>query len=80
MIVPDTSSAGRLLLLEEVSALVRLSPVTIGRLRRRGEFPEPLALGARRLAWRAGDVESYLAGLPQVSSERAHQPAGCSDE
>jgi prophage regulatory protein len=57
----------RLLLLHEVMERVRLSRPTIFRLRRAGTFPEPVTLGARRLAWKESDVEAYIAALPPAS-------------
>lgn len=45
----------------EVRALVGgLSITTLWRMRRRGEFPEPVQLSKRRVGWRRSDVELWL--------------------
>jgi prophage regulatory protein len=64
----------RLLLLPDVVERVRLSRPTIFRLRRAGIFPEPVLLGARRLAWRGEDVERYLASLAPAPAPKATAP------
>jgi predicted DNA-binding transcriptional regulator AlpA len=61
------NSADPLLLPHEVRALVRLSQPTIDRLRRRKQFPEPLVVGLRRIAWRASTIEQWLNSRPTAA-------------
>ena len=44
------------------------SPTTLWRLWKAGQFPAPLKLGARRNAWRASDIEAWLAAGPATQS------------
>ena len=50
----------------------RLSATTIWRLRRRKQFPEPVAVSANRKVWREADVNSWIerrtAAPPEASS------------
>lgn len=50
----------RLLELEEVLKLTKLSRTTIWRLTKRGKFPQPIRLSARRVAWLKSDVLLWL--------------------
>ncbi|WP_457093158.1 helix-turn-helix transcriptional regulator [Microvirga sp. P5_D2] len=59
--------SNKLLLPSEVSARVRLSPKTIYRLRRKDQFPAPIVLGERRIAWRESDIERWLANCATAS-------------
>jgi prophage regulatory protein len=59
---PSTDDQLSVLLLEnEVCALTRLSPVTIWRMERRGEFPRRIKIGAKRIAWSGKEVRGWLA-------------------
>ena len=44
----------------EVENLVQLSRSTIYLMIQRGEFPAPVKLGRRAVAWRAEDVEDWI--------------------
>ncbi len=55
------AAADRLLFPHEVRAKVRLSEPTIYRLRRKNDFPEPIVLGERRIAWWNSEVDKWLA-------------------
>lgn len=44
----------------EVEALTGLSRSTIYDWMKRGEFPQPVKLGARLVAWRESDVTAWL--------------------
>jgi predicted DNA-binding transcriptional regulator AlpA len=57
---PLTENPDPLLLPAEVRAIVRLSQPTIDRLRRKKQFPEPLVIGLRRIAWRSSWIYRWL--------------------
>ncbi|MBM4032825.1 MAG: hypothetical protein FJ291_13695 [Planctomycetes bacterium] len=65
----STLDAVRLLTVNEVSDLLRLSPRSIWREAARAEagltsFPKPFTIGGGRLRrWRLADVRSYIDGL-----------------
>lgn len=44
---------------------VGLSPATLHRKIKAGQFPKPVALGARAVGWRENDIDAYIAALPQ---------------
>ena len=71
----EPSGSGlRLLAIADVAELCLLSPRTITRRRGLGDFPEPVALSAKRVAWREEDVLTWIASRPAVSSgERRSQ-------
>jgi prophage regulatory protein len=48
-------------LLPEVVARTRLSAPTIWRLERKGKFPKRLVIGLRRVAWRAVELDRWMA-------------------
>jgi prophage regulatory protein len=50
----------KLLLPEEVRALIRLSEPTIYRLRRKGKFPAPIMLGEKRIAYRESEITAWI--------------------
>ena len=54
---------------KQVTDKVGISHTTLWRLRRSGEFPEPIQLSTRRIGWREDEVEQYL------ESRRAQTPA-----
>ncbi len=58
---PNQEIADRLLLPQEVVQRVRLSKPTIYRLRRAGEFPAPIVVGRKRIAFRESEIEMWLA-------------------
>lgn len=47
---------------------IRLSRDTVRRLWRTGKFPVPVRLGHHHLAWRAKDIETYIANLPSADA------------
>jgi prophage regulatory protein len=55
-----------LLLKPEVLAKTRLSAATLWRQVTAGKFPQPVKIGERRVAWRADDVDRWMASLPRV--------------
>jgi prophage regulatory protein len=57
-----TQRPPRLLGLGEVAQLIGLSEGSLYRLRRSGQFPAPIRIGRRRVAWLAGEIETWIAG------------------
>jgi len=49
-----------MLKLKEVISLVSLSRSTIYVYIKKNEFPKPVKLTDRRIAWRSSDIQSYL--------------------
>jgi prophage regulatory protein len=52
----------QLLTIKEVMAKTRLSRSTIDRLRKEGEFPEPIYIGKRCKRWIESDVDGCIEG------------------
>ncbi|WP_319823847.1 AlpA family transcriptional regulator [Thalassovita sp.] len=52
--------AQKLLRRPEVEARTGVSRSTLYDWMKRGEFPQPLKLGARLVAWREGDIDDWL--------------------
>ena len=50
----------RLVIMEDVLRLVPFSRQYLYVLMDRGEFPRPLKIGVRRIAWRESDIESWI--------------------
>ena len=50
----------------QVVQLIGLSAATIWRLRRRGDFPEPVALSPGRVGWSAVVIDQWLATRDEV--------------
>ena len=48
---------------DKVCALIGLSEVTLWRMRQRGEFPRPVLIGGRKIAWPKHVVDAWLASL-----------------
>ena len=53
--------AERILRRPDVENITGLSRSTIYAWMERGEFPKPVALGARLVGWRESDIEAWLA-------------------
>ena len=48
---------------------IRLSRKRLFELRQQGQFPEPLVIGERRLAWKQSDLDrNYLASRPRANA------------
>lgn len=56
----------RLIRMRELPPIVGLKPAMIYRLRALGEFPQPVKLYGRAVAWRSDDIAEWIA-----SRERA---------
>jgi len=59
-----TASAPRLLSMRQVTAMTTYSRPSIYRLIARQKFPKPLKLGDVKIAFRADEVEAWLASRP----------------
>jgi prophage regulatory protein len=57
---------GRLMSMREVVALTTYARPSIYRLIGQGRFPRPLKLGETKIAFRADDVEAWLASRPMA--------------
>jgi prophage regulatory protein len=58
-----TSSNHRLLRLPSVLDRVPFSKTEIYRRVRTGEFPKPISIGVRAVAWLEADIEAYILSL-----------------
>ena len=56
----------KMLRIEEVMEITRLSRATIYRKMSKGQFPKPLKLGDRAVRWRQSEIEAWLASLPRA--------------
>ncbi|EDQ6205881.1 AlpA family phage regulatory protein [Salmonella enterica subsp. enterica] len=54
----------------DVLKLYPVSRATLDRQVKAGIFPEPVLIGARRIAWRLEDVEAHISKLEKVSSAK----------
>ena len=59
-------SGKRLLRMNEVLRIVGLGKTNLYSKLKRHEFPQPLSLGARAIAWRAEDIDEWIDRLPRV--------------
>lgn len=62
-------SGDRLLCLEEVMALTKISSSKIYRDIRDGTFPTPIKVGARAVRWWLSEIEAWLASRPRATGE-----------
>lgn len=66
----------RLMDLQEVREATTLGKTVIYHMIARGEFPAPVRLSARRVAWRAADIQEWLRGLAPVGVPAASEGVG----
>jgi prophage regulatory protein len=57
----------RIYKLPEVLAVTRLGRTTLYEKIKRGEFPPPVRLGARAIAWRDEDLAAWLSSRPKTN-------------
>lgn len=57
----------------EVSKRVGLSPVTIWRLEKVGNFPPRVQLGTRCVGWKEEDIEKWIESRPTVAQEKENK-------
>ncbi len=69
-------ASGRLLKIAEVSELTSLSVSEIYVRVARQEFPGPLKIGVRRVAWLEPEVRASIADQPRVEIGAGRHPAG----
>ena len=55
----------------EVQRRTGLPTSTLYRLVKEGTFPSPVKIGSRSVAWRAVDVETWMAARPTARGEAA---------
>lgn len=64
---PETAGlSDRLLKRDEVEAITTLSKTSIYAKVKTGEFPEPMRLGGRAVAWRESEVLAWIAKLQRA--------------
>ncbi len=62
-------STDRLLKIGEVVAMVALSESSIYREMRRGQFPQPIRVGARAVRWWLSEILAWLARRPRAKGD-----------
>jgi prophage regulatory protein len=58
--MPDQNPSEKFLRLPSVRQRIPYSRATIYRLIALGEFPRPVSLGARAVAWRESEVDAWM--------------------
>jgi prophage regulatory protein len=58
--IAERIAANKLLRIQEVSSMTSLCKVTIYALMRDGDFPRPVLLSKKRIAWKQADVLEWL--------------------
>ena len=66
IIILNMNLGMKLLRLSQVCELYSLSKSTIYRKRRSGEFPQPISLGGKSIAWRTIDLDRWEKSLQEV--------------
>ena len=56
--------------LPEVMQMTTLSRSQVYALMKAGQFPRPLRVGARAVAWRADEIDAFIKTRPRGGSER----------
>lgn len=64
----STKPFRNLLLRSEVIARTRLSQTTLWRLVRAGDFPRPVNLGTRRVAWFEDEIDQWITTRPATKN------------
>jgi prophage regulatory protein len=65
---------GGILSPKDTYKLTSLSGATIWRLRRQGQFPEPIRLSPGRMGWRRADIEQWLSERQAVHGRMRPSP------
>ena len=60
----------RMLRLPQVVEISGLSPSTIFRLMKQGQFPPVKQVGPRAARWRLSEIDAWIAGLPGGSNPK----------
>jgi len=66
------SHSGRLLSMKQVLREVPVHRATIYKMMARNEFPQPVQLSRRRVAWWESDIEAFKAQKPVSSAPTLH--------
>ena len=61
----------RMLRLPDVCEVTGLSPTTVWRREKDGQFPRRRRLGANLVAWRSDEIEAWIEALPEADQEPA---------
>ena len=64
--LPMLTPERRILRVADLEDLLNLSRTTIWRMRRAGEFPQPIRLSANTVGWFAHVIDEWLAERPQA--------------
>ena len=64
----------RLLRLPDVCEITGLSPTTVWRREKDGQFPRRRRLGANLVAWRSDEIEAWIEALPEADEEPEPEP------
>ena len=64
----------RLLRLPDVCEVTGLSPTTVWRREKDGQFPRRRRLGANIVAWRSDEIEAWIEALPEADGEPETAP------
>lgn len=75
--MPPEAAPDRFLAWRQVRDLTGLGRTTAWRLRRHGDFPEPVTLSPGRVAWRERDIAAWNAS--RGSRPESDEPASTSD-
>jgi prophage regulatory protein len=68
LVAAQTIAGPALLLEHEVVERVRLSRCTIWRLEKVGRFPKRVKIGFKRVAWRAAEIDAWIAGAGEKTA------------
>ncbi len=66
----ETPENIRLVRLPELIELIGLGKTSIGVMVKSGEFPAPLQIGKRAVAWRLADVTAWIASRPSTRASK----------
>lgn len=58
--IPDDFASRRLLNSAQTATILGFSTVHLRRLVKAGKVPQPVRIGERKLAWRAGEIRAFL--------------------
>ena len=58
---------------KEITIKLGISHTTLWRLRRSGDFPQPIQLSLRRIGWRQDEVEEYLKSRQAKNIESSNE-------
>lgn len=69
----DVPTMPKLLTVQDLANLLRTTPTGIKHMRHRGELPDPIDIGSRRLLWRESVVIAWLGHTELRAAEKAPQ-------